>query len=356
MQSELDSDEFDRESNSEYYNQRIRRKRPPKARKRRQQYSEDSDSDGLVRDCSSEDEWDERNISNRRSPIRPPPQRKVAGVNHLDEEEEAMESEESEPVSPAEVDVMHLAPMRVEETADWPEPIEISNVRLRRNENFGGDRKEEMGDVSNDYYKSCDHFVWTNQLVVGNGVELEAEENYRSRRFRCQMKIINDPQVMRFPENVFRLRKKFVFGYGLFAERFIAKGTIIGEYTGELVAEKNENRRRRIYKAHKMPNYFYQTEKPGLLIDACTMGNHTRFINHSCDDYNCEVHTEIIAGVPKIWVVATEDIPQGHELFLNYGPEYFDDLECLCEGDNCVEREKETRWLEELKRLNSEDE
>ena len=65
---------------------------------------------------------------------------------------------------------------------------------------------------------------------------------------------------------------------------------------------------------------------------------------------------EIIAGVPKIWVVAKKDIPQGHELFLNYGPEYFDELECLCEGDNCVEREKEGRWFEELKRLNSGDE
>ena len=66
-----------------------------------------------------------------------------------------------------ETDLKHLAPVQVEETNDWPKPIRISNVRLRRNENFDGDWKEEMLDVNSDHYKTEDHFVWTNQLVVG---------------------------------------------------------------------------------------------------------------------------------------------------------------------------------------------
>ena len=75
MQSEFDSDEFDREGNrfhyeedsdsdrlvideySEYYDQR-RQKTPPKARENRgnQQHMEGNDNDGLVLDYSSEDD------------------------------------------------------------------------------------------------------------------------------------------------------------------------------------------------------------------------------------------------------------------------------------------------------------
>ena len=61
---------------------------------------------------------------------------------------------------------------------------------------------------------------------------------------------------------------------------------------------------------------------------------------------------EIIDGVPKIWVVAIKDIQQGQELFLNYGKSYFENLECLCKGENCVEIEKERKRLEKQKWMN----
>ena len=68
---------------------------------------------------------------------------------------------------------------------------------------------------------------------------------------------------------------------------------------------------------------------------------------------------EIINGNPINWVVAIKDIQQGQELFLDYGKDYFKNLECLCKGENCVEiekkernerkkKEKERRRLEEL--------
>ena len=60
-----------------------------------------------------------------------------------------------------EVDLMHLAPMFVEETEDWPNAVNIEDVRLIRNGNFGEGWKwnEEMRDASSDYYKFNDHFV-----------------------------------------------------------------------------------------------------------------------------------------------------------------------------------------------------
>ena len=128
---------------------------------------------------------------------------------------------ENAPRSPVEVDLTHLAPMHVEETADWPKPIRNSNVQLWINLNFGGDWKEEMRDLNNDYYKSNNHFIWTNQLVVGRGIKLYAEENLLCDKLRS---ITDNPQVPRFPKNIFSLKKTEDFGYGLFAKNFIADG------------------------------------------------------------------------------------------------------------------------------------
>jgi len=142
------SDSLMIDEDSEYYDQR--RRKTPEAReyKGNQQYMEGYESDGLVIDYSSEDESVfERNVANGEQRLTSPPLqrvRQVPGVNHSrgegdDGEEETMDQNgENAPESPVEVDLMHLAPMHVEETADWPKPIGISNVRLRRNENFGG--------------------------------------------------------------------------------------------------------------------------------------------------------------------------------------------------------------------------
>ena len=235
MQSEFDSDaydsdefdhygnrihyeeDFDSDEDSEYCDQR-RRKTPPKlkARKTSRQYVEGYESEVMEIDYSSEDESVfERSMASgkQRLPASPQEVRQVPD-----------QGGETAPGSPVEVQLMHLAPMHVEETANWPTPIRISNVRLGRNENFDGDWKEEMGDVNNNHYKTKDHFVWTNQLVVGRGVELIAGENWLSGGLRD---INQNPQLKRFPENTFRLKKVKDFGNGLFAKSFIAEGSCL---------------------------------------------------------------------------------------------------------------------------------
>jgi len=376
MQSEFDSDaydsdEFDREGNrlhyeedsdsdrlvidevSEYYDQRRRKTPRGKEDIGNLQNMEGYNSGSLVLDYSSEDDSVfKRNMAygEQRLPISPPLQkvRRVPEVIHFSSDEEEAMDEGSEPGSPVEVGLKHLAPVQVEETRDWPMPIRISNVRLGRNEKFDGDWKEEMLDINSDHYKTEDHFVWTNQLVVGRGVELDAEENWLSDNFRNIRKNVNNPQVQRFPENFFSLKKAGDFGNGLFAKCFIADGTVIGEYTGELITREERLKRHfNFYQPARMSSYVYETRKPGLVVDAGPMGNHTRFINHSCDGGdNCAVFVETIEGVPKIWVAAIKDIQQGQELFLDYGPEYFADQKCLCKGDNCVERKKEEKEKE----------
>ena len=115
-----------------------------------------------------------------------------------------------------EVDLMHLAPMFVEETDDWPNAVNIEDVRLIRNGNFGEGWKwnEEMRDVSSDYYLFNDHFVWTNQLVVGSGIELVEDENQFSNSFREGVEDIENERIRRNPQSYFLLKKTRNFGEG----------------------------------------------------------------------------------------------------------------------------------------------
>ena len=50
---------------------------------------------------------------------------------------------------------------------------------------------------------------------------------------------------------------------------------------------------------------------------------------------------EIVDGLPRITVMAKEDINEGEEILLNYGPNYFGEFTCLCGHETkCVEIKK----------------
>ena len=76
-----------------------------------------------------------------------------------------------------------------------------------------------------------------------------------------------------------------------------------------------------------------------MIIDAGPMGNHTRFINHSCRE-NC---IGKVSGVNEVTVVTVRDVKQGDELLIDYGEGYFDSLTCLCGEDNCLENKKKAQ-------------
>ena len=73
-----------------------------------------------------------------------------------------------------------------------------------------------------------------------------------------------------------------------------------------------------------------------MTIDAGPMGNHTRFINHSCRP-NCGA---LGLAAYKIIIVTHRLIKQGEEILLNYGEGYFQNLTCLCKEDICLENNK----------------
>lgn len=128
------------------------------------------------------------------------------------------------------------------------------------------------------------------------------------------------------------VRQSGVHGLGVFATRFIKKGSRIIEYTGKRVPDENATHDK------NSPHTFYFGLENGLVIDPMTGGNEARWINHCCEP-NCEA----IEEDDRIFIYAMRSIEAGEELFYDYSLEIDEPItartkefyECLCGNESC---------------------
>ncbi|KZT36229.1 SET domain-containing protein [Sistotremastrum suecicum HHB10207 ss-3] len=113
------------------------------------------------------------------------------------------------------------------------------------------------------------------------------------------------------------------WGFGAFIAEPAEPGDYIAQYTGEFISQEHADLRGSL-SDHVKRNYRFELN-PLWLVDACSMGNGTRFINHSNDDYNCRAVVVIIDGDHCLAIYAIKQLKEGDELLLNYGEEYFID-------------------------------
>jgi SET domain-containing protein len=135
------------------------------------------------------------------------------------------------------------------------------------------------------------------------------------------------------------VRNSRIHGRGVFAARYIRKGTRILEYTGEHIDNDEADRR---YDDTKMKRHhtFLFTLDDKTVIDGAQKagGGDASFINHSCAP-NCEA---VITG-RKIFIHALRGIEPGTELAYDYQYERTgkNDAElekfyvCRCGAPNC---------------------
>ena len=84
------------------------------------------------------------------------------------------------------------------------------------------------------------------------------------------------------------VRKTAHKGWGVFATEAILEGTFILEYVGEIITNEEAERRGALYDSTGCSHLFdldYAAEAGDACysIDATSMGNCSRFVNHSCD-------------------------------------------------------------------------
>ena len=154
------------------------------------------------------------------------------------------------------------------------------------------------------------------------------------------------PGMVRFPKrpcpvkqvNAFcEVRNSPIHGKGVFASRFIRKGTRILEYVGERIDKEESNRRglalfEEAQKTGGASVYIFDVNEE-YDLDGNKTYNDARLINHSCDP-NCEMVNED----DRLFLYSLRDIIPEEELSFDYGYdiEHFLDHPCRCGASNCV--------------------
>lgn len=106
-------------------------------------------------------------------------------------------------------------------------------------------------------------------------------------------------------------------GIGVFSQEFIRSGEFIGEYTGEVLSEKEANRRGALY--DKNEHSFLFMVDGIVTIDATFFGSLLRYVNHKREkDANCFTRTWRVVGNTRVMVLARKDIQEGEEIFFDY--------------------------------------
>ncbi|KAH8834401.1 hypothetical protein DL96DRAFT_1676534 [Flagelloscypha sp. PMI_526] len=140
--------------------------------------------------------------------------------------------------------------------------------------------------------------------------------------------------------------KRGLSGFGLFADEFIPTNSFIIEYIGEIIREPTVLSRgivneplKRNYIFQVLDSPFHQEEGEEndralrLSIDGTYRGNMSRFINdsRSKSTNNCTAKVKMVNGEPRIGffasdIVVVKDIEIGHEIFFDYGREFWEAL------------------------------
>ena len=140
-------------------------------------------------------------------------------------------------------------------------------------------------------------------------------------------------------EPLYVVRKSGIHGRGVFAARYIRKGTRIIEYTGERISNREADRRYDDTHMKRHHTFLFTLDKKTVVDGAISAGGgDASFINHSCDP-NCEA----IIRNKRIFIYAKRSIYPGTELAYDYQYERTgendDELEkfyfCRCGADNC---------------------
>jgi SET domain len=110
-------------------------------------------------------------------------------------------------------------------------------------------------------------------------------------------------------------------GYGLFSEENISAGQFVIEYVGEIITDKEAERRGNFYEMNKCSylfNLINCRENCLYSVDAALLGNKSRYINHSAKHANLKAEVLVIQGNTKIVFYALRNIYKGEEFLFDY--------------------------------------
>lgn len=125
-------------------------------------------------------------------------------------------------------------------------------------------------------------------------------------------------------------------GYGLQALEDLEPGQFVMEYVGEVLDFRLFKSRTKQYSKSGQQHFYFMAINPEEIIDATTMGNISRFINHSCDP-NCETQKWTVNGVLRVGFFVRKPIKKGEEITFDYQFEVYgkEAQKCYCGTEIC---------------------
>jgi uncharacterized protein len=107
-------------------------------------------------------------------------------------------------------------------------------------------------------------------------------------------------------------------GLGLFSRVTIRAGDTIGQYTGKVITD-----RQTYSPKYRDSLYVLWVCKDCNIVGEGPLANHTRYINHAAKP-NARIVTS--TRWKKARIEAIKRIPPGQEVFIDYGPDYWEGL------------------------------
>ena len=128
------------------------------------------------------------------------------------------------------------------------------------------------------------------------------------------------------------VRNSSIHGRGVFATRYIRKGTRILEYKGERISNREADKRYDDTKMKRHHTFLFTLDKKTVIDGAISAGGgDASFINHSCDP-----NVFIRCTPQRAEFYARRAIRRGEELTCDYGEsQHNGTLPCRCGAANC---------------------
>ncbi|KAH7922106.1 SET domain-containing protein [Leucogyrophana mollusca] len=119
------------------------------------------------------------------------------------------------------------------------------------------------------------------------------------------------------------------WGLGAFLKEPAKQGDLISEYVGELIYEPTFDSRGQL-SDYRGRSYAFGLDRT-FSLDSSYLGNASRFIDHARSSSsqglrpNCRAHVRLVNGEHRIGIFASEDMVEGTEALIDYGPAFFTD-------------------------------
>jgi len=205
------------------------------------------------------------------------------------------------------MDIRPQQPLPCSRTRSVERHMAIMRKRKRK------ERKKAMSSSMSSTVSSSTSSVATT-MAGGGGVDTDGRNQRLATRHIASA--VGESALTIGRRRQLRFGRSNIHMWGVFADEPIGAGEFVAEYMGELISQKETDRRFAEYMSKGMSDYLFRIDD-NLICDATMKGSIARFINHSCEP-NCEAKIVTHQNQKRIALYAVKDIRVGEELCYDY--------------------------------------